>query len=293
MSDLGNFLKQKREEKGLSLEELQTITKIQKRYLQAIEEGRYDVLPGSFYARAFIKNYCEAVHLNYEEVFEEYENDLPKSVKEVTEYTPRSEKTRQVETKDAIFIRFLPSVVIVVVVLALFLGIWKLYQHFSAADHVEQKNPETGIEMEKDKKAKEADRLKKQKEEEAAKVNKEKEKAKKDADKPKGTLSKISTVGNRTTYELKNTDQFKAEVTMRDDAYIGIKGDGAFIVNTTIKKGDKVKRDLSDKKEVDFNIAKSHMTDLKINGQPITYPVEPSSMMHQHIIIKFTKSTQP
>jgi cytoskeletal protein RodZ len=56
LTELGKLLKEKREEKGMSLEELQTATKIQKRYLAAIEEGNYDVLPGTFYARAFIKN---------------------------------------------------------------------------------------------------------------------------------------------------------------------------------------------------------------------------------------------
>ena len=34
-------------------------------------------MPGKFYARAFIKQYAEAVGLEPEELFEEYKNEIP------------------------------------------------------------------------------------------------------------------------------------------------------------------------------------------------------------------------
>ncbi len=66
MTELGQKLKEARGTKGLSIDQLHEITKIQKRHLVAIEEGSYDVLPGAFYARAFIKQYADAVGLNGE-----------------------------------------------------------------------------------------------------------------------------------------------------------------------------------------------------------------------------------
>ncbi len=48
MSELGSYLKQVREEKMITLDDLQRTTKIQKRYLVAIEEGNFDTLPGIF-----------------------------------------------------------------------------------------------------------------------------------------------------------------------------------------------------------------------------------------------------
>ncbi|MDA6131043.1 helix-turn-helix domain-containing protein, partial [Escherichia coli] len=45
----------------MSLDDLQKVTKIQKRYLMGIEEGDYSMMPGKFYVRAFIKQYAEAV----------------------------------------------------------------------------------------------------------------------------------------------------------------------------------------------------------------------------------------
>ncbi|MFL6517543.1 MAG: helix-turn-helix domain-containing protein, partial [Bacillus sp. (in: firmicutes)] len=55
MTELGNRLKEARLAKGLSLDDLQSMTKIQKRYLIGIEEGNYASMPGNFYVRAFIK----------------------------------------------------------------------------------------------------------------------------------------------------------------------------------------------------------------------------------------------
>lgn len=77
MTELGKRLVEAREEKGMSLEDLMAATKIQKRYLLAIEQGNYDIIPGKFYVRAFIKQYAEAVGLNPEQLFEEFRKDVP------------------------------------------------------------------------------------------------------------------------------------------------------------------------------------------------------------------------
>jgi cytoskeletal protein RodZ len=77
VSDLGQLLKKARFEKGIKLEELQETTKIQKRYLEAIEEGNFSLLPGNFYVRAFIKSYSEAVGLDPDEVIRLYRDVIP------------------------------------------------------------------------------------------------------------------------------------------------------------------------------------------------------------------------
>jgi cytoskeletal protein RodZ len=79
VSDLGDVLRTAREQRGYTLEDVQDITKIRKRYLEAIETGDYKVLPGSFYVRAFVKTYAETVGLDAEEVLRLYQQDLPKT----------------------------------------------------------------------------------------------------------------------------------------------------------------------------------------------------------------------
>ena len=77
LTELGAHLKEARLAKGYSLDDLQEITKIQKRYLIGIEEGNYSIMPGSFYVRAFIKQYAEAVGLDPEKLLDNYRSDIP------------------------------------------------------------------------------------------------------------------------------------------------------------------------------------------------------------------------
>ncbi|MEB3102636.1 helix-turn-helix domain-containing protein [Ferviditalea candida] len=99
MSDLGNLLRKARTEKGISIDELQEITKIRKRYLEAIEAGDYKILPGNFYVRAFIKTYAETVGLNPDEVLRLYQNELPPQYPEQFVEPIRRKKTRTGNTE--------------------------------------------------------------------------------------------------------------------------------------------------------------------------------------------------
>ncbi|MDT2764014.1 helix-turn-helix domain-containing protein [Enterococcus asini] len=61
VTKIGQTLRQARLNKNLSLDELQQITKIQRRYLEDIEAGDLESLPGTFYVRAFVRQYAQAV----------------------------------------------------------------------------------------------------------------------------------------------------------------------------------------------------------------------------------------
>lgn len=94
MSDLGQLLKKARVEKGMTLDDIQDLTKIRKRYLEAIEEGDYKVLPGTFYVRAFVKTYAETVGLNPDELLQLYSSDIPEAVTETASVEPLIQKRR-------------------------------------------------------------------------------------------------------------------------------------------------------------------------------------------------------
>ena len=81
----------------MTLEDIQEVTKIRKRYLEAIEKGEYNALPGAFYARAFIKSYAEALGLNPEQVLEQFAQELPRVPQAPAEQIP----TRQRRSKRA------------------------------------------------------------------------------------------------------------------------------------------------------------------------------------------------
>ena len=68
MNELGTILKEAREKKGISLEEIFEITKIQVKLLRALEEGNYEAFPGDVYVRGALHNYADAVGLDYKEI---------------------------------------------------------------------------------------------------------------------------------------------------------------------------------------------------------------------------------
>lgn len=70
--DIGNRLKNAREAQGLSLEAIEEETKIRRKYLKALEDEQFDVLPGPVYAKAFLKNYARYLKLDVEDVLPEF-----------------------------------------------------------------------------------------------------------------------------------------------------------------------------------------------------------------------------
>ena len=84
---IGKTLRDARIAKGFTIDDLQQTTKIQKRYLIAIEEERFDDLPGDFYVRAFIKQYADTVDLDGAELLNEFSNKLPNT--KTQEYTDK------------------------------------------------------------------------------------------------------------------------------------------------------------------------------------------------------------
>lgn len=93
MSELGTRLRDARMNKGYTLNTLQQMTKIQKKYLQAIEEGNYEEVPGNFYVRAFVKQYADMVGLNGDDLLEEFNSELEVHPDELDELDDTAEGT--------------------------------------------------------------------------------------------------------------------------------------------------------------------------------------------------------
>jgi cytoskeleton protein RodZ len=73
MASLGQQLKQSREEKGISLQEIAESTHISIRFLQAIENDAYDVLPGGVFNRAFVRKFARQVGFDEEQAVNLYQ----------------------------------------------------------------------------------------------------------------------------------------------------------------------------------------------------------------------------
>jgi cytoskeletal protein RodZ len=140
-------LREARVAKEISLEDLQEKTKIQKRYLLAIEEGNFDRLPGHFYTRAFIKSYAEAVGLDSNLIFETYQSEIPKTGMPDVEALPPRQARESIRTPNVSdWSSRLPRVAAVVIILLIAIGVWYLAKHFiNGNDSSAAKNKQSGM----------------------------------------------------------------------------------------------------------------------------------------------------
>ena len=72
MASLGQWLREEREARSISLEEIAAATKIVPRYLEALEDDRLDMMPGGFFVKGIIRTYAQAIGLDPEEVLGRY-----------------------------------------------------------------------------------------------------------------------------------------------------------------------------------------------------------------------------
>jgi cytoskeleton protein RodZ len=70
--DVGDELRRARTARKLSLSDIAARTKINQTILRAIEENRFDRVPGGLFTRGYLRAYAREVHLDPEEIVERY-----------------------------------------------------------------------------------------------------------------------------------------------------------------------------------------------------------------------------
>jgi cytoskeletal protein RodZ len=82
--EIGSSLRQARQQRELSVADVERSTRIRAKYLAALEDDRFDVLPGPAYVRGFLRTYAEELGLDgnllvdaYNELHAPAEDDLP------------------------------------------------------------------------------------------------------------------------------------------------------------------------------------------------------------------------
>lgn len=64
MASIGSTLREERIRLGLGIDQIEADTKIRAKYLMALEDERFEALPGTAYARAFLRDYAEQLGLD-------------------------------------------------------------------------------------------------------------------------------------------------------------------------------------------------------------------------------------
>lgn len=94
MKHIGEYLKQRRCEKNITLEEVASQTGIREQYLTALESGDFEKIPGDVFIKGFIRNYGNFLEENGNDLVEAYTKGLatPEALHEPLKAAPSDVK---------------------------------------------------------------------------------------------------------------------------------------------------------------------------------------------------------
>lgn len=139
MRTAGQVLKEERERKFYTLDEIEKATKIRKELLEALEAGQYPKLPPPTFVQGFIKNYGKFLGLNTEKLLAIYRREFSE-----VKYPPRVLETFSNPVDQKKF-RLTPARVLGSVILGLviifFAYLWFEYRFLAGGPFLEVTQP--------------------------------------------------------------------------------------------------------------------------------------------------------
>lgn len=140
MRTVGQVLKQEREAKFYSLEEVEKVTKIRKELLEALEKGHNQKLPPQTFVQGFIKNYGKFLNLDTEKLLAIYRREFSdiKNPPRILESFSNPVDKKGFRITPA---KFLGTVILSLVVI-FFVYLWFEYRFLVGAPFLEIINPQ-------------------------------------------------------------------------------------------------------------------------------------------------------
>ena len=125
MFEIGATLREARLRQNLDFPELEERTKIRPKYLRALEDERFDILPAPTYVRGFLRSYAESLGLDGQPFVDEYnsrfavgEEDAPVHARRAP--TPRRRDRQANESRIAVL-----ALLAIAVATALVIAAWR------------------------------------------------------------------------------------------------------------------------------------------------------------------------
>ncbi len=94
-SRIGSDLRRARTRREIDLGEVEAATRIRARFLSAIENEEWDVLPGGFYTRGFIRTYASYLGLDGDRLAEDYSREVEGASPSPLRDTPTGDPSRK------------------------------------------------------------------------------------------------------------------------------------------------------------------------------------------------------
>jgi cytoskeleton protein RodZ len=96
--DIGNTLREARIRRGLSITDVENVTKIRSKYLEALEENDFEVLPGPVVVKGFLRTYALFLKLDPELFLYEYRSQHESHRDEIGQLRPDMTQQRRSPT---------------------------------------------------------------------------------------------------------------------------------------------------------------------------------------------------
>ncbi|MFD2045716.1 RodZ domain-containing protein [Ornithinibacillus salinisoli] len=298
---IGAKLKEAREQKDISLESLQDITKIQKRYLIAIEEENFAVLPGKFYARAFIKEYATAVGLDSNELLEEFKEDIPSPDEESTVQYTRINRSRKDNnpTKNSQIFSLIPTIIVILLIVGIGFAAWWFLQQ-NTNDEPNDANETNDNEIIRRNENNNDNAVEDEEPADDEETNSEDEtdedtESEQEQEEPAETELILTEEGSVSEYDLNNPGEeviFTFEAS--DSVWFAVENeDGESFYSSTLSPQDSpVELDLTGEERIHFNIGFSPNLTITVNGIEFEYPVDPAEKDVQRFWINVNQETE-
>lgn len=291
LTELGARLKEARLAKGYSLEDLQEITKIQKRYLIGIEEGNYSIMPGSFYVRAFIKQYAEAVGLDPEQILTDYRSDIPMVQKEevAQSFTKSPSRRKMASSSNSKMMEAMPKLIVALFAIVILVVITTLYMQKAKTvpDAVEE--PNKPIEYEQNPNSTQPKPV--VTEEDDVKEDEEPEEPVQTEPEVVQVISPGVAEGENTTYEVTGTDTLNVRVEVSGLTWVGIRNEQRQeqVEAKSYNAGDVVEYDSTENGYARIRLGNSKVAKVYVNDEELPYTQDRTT---QNIILKLVKEEE-
>lgn len=106
---VGDLLRKEREKQNFSIADVEKETSISKKYLEALEKGEYDSLPGDVYTKGFIRNYSKFLNVNGDELLAQFANERGLSVPQQNAEPVKAEEKQEVKRTESIGMKVKPG----------------------------------------------------------------------------------------------------------------------------------------------------------------------------------------
>jgi cytoskeletal protein RodZ len=126
---IGEELKRIREEKGLSIYDVENQTKIKATFIDAIEKENFDKIPGRVYVKGFIKNYAKFLGLDYTVYLQEINKHFKEDNSEDILANSKPQLVRPVKEK-RLSDRIIKGISLLLVLALLLFGGYKGFEYF-------------------------------------------------------------------------------------------------------------------------------------------------------------------